>query len=109
MAPTRWRPRNANVAGAHRHHRKLLALNDQPTEAAYIGAIPIFPTTSDHFKISDAMNLLRSSGPRSVGSAPCSAKNARTFGSFVASCAAAYNLSTRVLSMLAGASNASHA
>ena len=58
----------------------------------YIGAIPIFPMTSDHFEISDAMNFLRSSGPRSVGSAPCSAKSARTFGSFVASCAAAYKL-----------------
>src|SRR3981081_4961573 len=75
----------------------------------YIGAIPLFPMTSDHFKISDAMKFLRSSGPRSIGSAPCSAKSARTFGSFVASFAEAYNLSTRAVSILAGASNASHA
>ena len=62
-----------------------------------------------HFEISDAMNFLSSCGPRSIGSAPCSANSARTFGSFTAACAATNSLSTSALSVLAGASNASHA
>src|ERR1700710_2611733 len=85
------------------------ALKGGAEREGYIGAIPIFPITSDHFEISDAMNLLSSSGPRFIGSAPCSANSARSLGSFMASCAAAYSLSTRAGSMSAGASKASQA